>query len=127
MDPVEKKQLAMWDCFDSSRAASLRNGGFVADEFIPLKHGSDIDLLIAILGALVHPNDFSGGSDEHFSAAGDFSGKNHREIQLHAGAEIIVDGETDAPRRDVSGLAGPGGGLFINGGTNNYWQRQFIS
>ena len=120
---VEKEQFPMRDCFDSWCAASLRNGGFVADDFIHLKHGSDIDLLVAIPGALVHPNDFSGGPDEHFGAAGDFGRKNHCEIQLGASAEIIVDREIDAPVGDVSGLTGPGGGLFINGGTNNYGQR----
>src|ERR1700730_9224527 len=117
----------MRDCFDLSRTVSLRNGGFVAYDFIHLKHSSDINLLVAIPGALVYPNDFSGGLDEHFSAAGDFGRKNHREIELGASAEIIIDGEIDAPRGDVPGLAGPRGSLFINRGTNNYGQRQFIS
>ena len=105
----------MGNCFDSSRAASLRDGGFVADDFMHLKHGSDTDLLVAIPGALVHPNDFSGGPNEHFGVAGDFGRKNHREVQLGASAEIIVDREIDAPRGDVPGLAGPGDGPFFNG------------
>jgi hypothetical protein len=120
MDAVEKEQLPMRDCFDSSRAASLRNGGFVANDFMPLKHGSDIDFLVAIHGGHAHSNDFSGGSDQHFGAAGDFGRKNYREIQLVASAEIIVDGEIDTPRRNVPGLAGQGGGLFIIGRTNKY-------
>src|SRR5260370_6446782 len=127
MDTVEKEQLPMRDCFDLSRAASLRNGGFVANDFLHLKHGSDIDSLVAIPGGHAHSNDFSGGSEEHFGAAGDFGRKNYREIQLDASVEIIVDGEINAPRRDVPGLAGQGGGLFIISCTNNHGQRPIIS
>jgi hypothetical protein len=119
IDTVEKEQLPTPDCLNSPRAASLRNGVIVADDFVRLKLGSDIDLLVAIPGALVHPNDFPGGTDEYFDAAGDFGGKNHREIQFVASAEIIVDCEIDAQAADVPGLADLGGSFHINGGTNN--------
>jgi hypothetical protein len=33
-DTVEKEQPSFWDCFELSRAASLFDGGFVADDFI---------------------------------------------------------------------------------------------
>jgi hypothetical protein len=102
--------------------ALLRNGGFVADELIPLKHGSDTDRLVAIPGALVHPNHFSGGPDEHFIDARAFGGKSYLKIQLGASAEIAVDDEIDAPHGDVSGLAGSGDCRVFIGYTNTYGQ-----
>jgi len=99
-------------CDDTSRAVSLRNGGFVGDDFVQLKHGSDTHRLAAIPGALVYPNDFSGCPDEHFGGAGDFGGKSYREIQLDASVEFAVDGEIDALNGDVPGLANPGTASF---------------
>jgi hypothetical protein len=48
MDMVEKEQFSMGNCFDSSRAASLRDGGFIADDFVQFKHGSHTDRLVSI-------------------------------------------------------------------------------
>jgi hypothetical protein len=48
MDTVAQKQLSTGNCFDSSRAASLRNGSFIADDFVRLKLGSDTHCLLAI-------------------------------------------------------------------------------
>jgi hypothetical protein len=127
MDTVEQEELSTANCFDSSRTASLRNRGFIADDFIHLKHGSDIDLLVAIPAAPVHANDISGGPDEDFGAAGDFGGKSDREIQLAASVDIVIDGEIDAPRGNVSGLTGPGDCLFFKGHSNDYRQRQIKS
>src|ERR1035437_7315824 len=45
IDTVEKEQLPLRDCFDSSRAASLRDSGFIADDFVHLKHGRATDRL----------------------------------------------------------------------------------
>src|ERR1700739_4904588 len=40
---------------------------------------------------------------------------------------MVVDGEIDAPRGDVSGLAGPREGLFFGKQPNNHRQQQIIS
>lgn len=74
----------------------FRNGALTADDFVLLKRGGDIDILVAVPGAIFHPNHFSGGLDEHFGVAGNFGGKNHREVQLGTSFEIIADREIDA-------------------------------
>lgn len=94
---------------------------FAADDFISLKHGSNTNLLVNTSRSLVHPDNLSGGLDENFrTSSADFGRKGHLEIQLGTIAEIIVDHEVEAPVGDITSLADPGGGLFINGGTKHY-------
>jgi len=88
-----------------------------------LKHGSDTDLMGFVPGMVVHPNDFAGGPDEHFTFAGDFGRKSHREIEFGARNEIVVDGKIYAVSRDIAGVAGFGDLSFFNGGMNNYRER----
>jgi hypothetical protein len=95
----------MGNCSDSSRAAWLLDGGFVPDDVVPLSHRSYTDQPVAIGGALVHPNDFSDGPDQHFSAASDFGGKGQSEIQVGASAKIVVDSEIDITSGNVTCLS----------------------
>jgi hypothetical protein len=71
MDTVQQEELSTGNCLDSSRAGSLRNGGFVADDFMRLKYGSHTDRLVAMPGAPVYPNDISGGPNEDFGGKSD--------------------------------------------------------
>jgi hypothetical protein len=105
MKTVEQGQLPMGNCFDLSRAAWLLDGGLVADDLVPLSHGSDTDQPFAIGGVLIQPNDFPDGPDRHFSAASDFGGKGQSEIQVGASAEIVLDSEIDITSGNVTCLS----------------------
>ena len=78
-----------------------------------LKHGRDTNILVPEPGTFVHPDDFSGGPDEHFGTVSGFRGKRHLEIQHAIRVESVVGCEIDASRGDVTRLAGPRGGIDL--------------
>jgi len=78
---------------------------FVADNLISLNQGGDANLVVVFVRDLFDSNDFSDGPDEHFRAAGDFSGQRHSQIQLGASGEVITDVKIDSASGYVASLS----------------------
>jgi hypothetical protein len=77
---------------------------FVTDDLVALYKSGYANVTISVLGRFVDPNHFTDRANEDFRAAGNLGWQSHRQVQLSARVERILDDKIDAPRRDVSGL-----------------------